>query len=784
MPQPSLFPGFVPEQPAPTPKLQPSAPSTGWVADVVPLLTTRAVANRTFTYAVGSELENRVQPGHLVRVSFGRQGLVQGIVWQVRRVGDNDNEAALKPIHGLLSPEPLLPTDMLALLQWVADYYGATLAETLQAALPSVVLKQPEPTTRLPQAPPRWYRLGATVDTETASLSLSKRALEVWERLKPPLEASGTVGLPEKDLLVVAQTTKATLQKLQKTGLLVSGIKAGWPPWALDAVEPATAPIELAFHQQQAVDRMAGVRGTPQLLYGVTGSGKTEVYMTLTEQALAEGQTALILVPEISLTGPIARRFAQRFADRGCVVWHSQLSQGERRANWWRMLTGEAKVVIGARSAVFCPLPNLGLLVLDEEHDGSFKQDTPAPRYDARLLAKERARRANARLVLGSATPEVSLFYQAQRQENIPLLELPARYGGRSLPTVEAVDMREERSAGHTGLISRRLAEALHQTIDSGHQAILLLNRRGFHTFVHCADCGHVFQCPDCAVSWTYHKASNDVRCHHCGRQDNKPVVCPQCASLDIRLVGSGTQRLETDLQDVLGPETPLLRLDGDTLQRKHAADQILTAFRDREAPVLIGTQVVAKGLDIANVTLVGILQADSPFYIPEYKAHERGFQLLTQVAGRAGRGEVEGRVILQSWNPDHPVIRMACAQDYEAFYHWDIANRQQHTYPPFCQVIRLICSDEQEERARQFLQAVTAHLKQAIAAVASEDAVQVMGPAPCIVPRLQGRYRFHLLVKNRAGDAVREALVAFYRAIDVPESIRLLLDVDAESLL
>ncbi len=623
----------------------------------------------------------------------------------------------------------------------------------------------------------KWLRMGDVGSSEV----LTKRQSEVLNRLLQTQKSEMLL----KDASVLAQTSTTVIQKLAESGF----VEIFEAPQFRDrdplAFYHKTAKLdELMLNSEQS--RAAKLvldseNGSQHLLYGITGSGKTEVYLALTEATLAVGKSVMILVPEISLTSHIAKRFIQRFGLEQMALWHSHLSAGEKVDAWRRIHRGELKIVIGARSAIFAPVQNLGLIVMDEAHEGSFKQDSPAPRYHARTLAEALTKRTGAKLVLGSATPDIETFYRTQQENRI--LTLTQRYGGRSLAKVTIVDMHEERSLGLSSPLSTELRLALDGTLRAQEQAIILLNRRGFYTVIICDECDEVFQCPHCAVALTYHRFRDQVRCHYCGHESHKPQFCPHCASTHLSFTGTGTQRLEEEITTSF-PDARILRLDSDVLKKKFAHREILEAFGNHEADILIGTQMVAKGLDIPNVTLVGVVSADTTFSLPDYKATERGFQLLTQVAGRSGRGDKPGRVIIQSLQPNHPVILRAKEQDYNGFYEDELLRRQEFDFPPYSQLFRIIVSCPDEFRARNFLKAVTIGLQQVLTESTLGETVTILGPAPCVIPRIQGRYRYHLMIKNKYGELAHQLITRYYLQVEPPEDVNFLLDVDAQSFL
>ncbi len=617
------------------------------------------------------------------------------------------------------------------------------------------------------------------------SLPLTTRQQSVLEALQAHAD-----GIPLATLLKTIGTTVSTLKKLEALGMLV----------ICDVVEmrdglarlkerlktmPATEGFTLSAHQQRAVDTVLnGDSAEPYLLYGVTGSGKTEVYMSMAHQVVAQGRSVMVMVPEIALTSQIARRFIRHFGPENVALWHSNLSDGEKADTWRKLQQGNPPILIGARSAIWAPMQNLGLIVIDEEHEGSFKQDSPEPRYDARILALELARRHGIQVVLGSATPDLGTFYRAKAMGR--LLHLPERFGNNRLATVRVADMAQERRDSHRGVISRLLAEELQANLQAGEQSIILLNRRGFFTTVQCTLCEYIFQCAHCDVALTFHRAKKRVCCHYCGFEGPHPQFCPACATSELNHTGVGTQRIEEEVLRLF-PEARVLRLDGDVMQRRNAYLDIFEAFSAGQADILIGTQIVAKGLDVANVTLVGVISADSAFALPDFKSAERGFQLLTQVAGRAGRGEKAGRVVIQAIQTKHSVLRYAADQDYPGFYAEEVGQRELLGFPPFSQLFRLIVSGENETKTQQYIQAAALHLREFLREVKLDSQVTLMGPAPCVLPRIRDRYRFHLLAKNFAGETGHRRIVEFYRrALDsgLSDELHLILDMDAQTLL
>ncbi|MBU0672475.1 MAG: primosomal protein N' [Candidatus Margulisbacteria bacterium] len=517
---------------------------------------------------------------------------------------------------------------------------------------------------------------------------------------------------------------------------------------------------------KQALDQS---RPEKYLLYGVTGSGKTEVYLQAVAHALAKGKSAIVLVPEISLTPQLVERFQARFGDHIAVL-HSHLTQKQRRDEWQRIATGEAKIILGARSAVFAPVKNLGLIVIDEEFETSYKQDK-SPRYHAREVAGFLAGQHQAVVILGSATPSVETFYKAEQGEYQKLV-LAKRIDDRPLPPVEVIDMRRQGRF----LLSKELREELKTTLAKGEQAILFINRRGFYTFVMCRACGNPIECPDCAISLSYHSDSQQVLCNRCDYRAAVPSTCPRCNSSSIAYFGIGTQRIENEVAQVF-PQARILRYDTDSVSKRGSHETFFAAFAEHKADVLIGTQMVTKGLDVANVTLVGVVSADTALQLPDFRSAEHTFQLLTQVAGRAGRHHLPGKVIIQTYTPEHYAIKTATGHDYEAFYAQEIKHRQELSYPPFARLISLLISGPEASKVEKIAADLGQFLRKRLAK-------QVLGPASAVIPRLRGQWRWQILLKGKDLGLLRQAVQETLAKVVVPQEIRVTVDVEPMGLL
>jgi len=536
-------------------------------------------------------------------------------------------------------------------------------------------------------------------------------------------------------------------------------------------------PASFSLTQEQATailaieDAIQNKRTETFLLYGVTGSGKTEVYMRAIAQVLAQGRSAIVLVPEIALTPQMVERFEERFPEQIAVL-HSDLTLKQRRQTWEAVARNDKKIVLGARSALFAPVKDIGIIVIDEEYEHSYKQDK-SPRYHARETALKMAELCNAVVILGSATPALETFFKAEQGE-YKKLTLSYRIERRPLPEVEIIDMRHERGQA----LSLKLREELKKTLEAGEKAILFLNRRGYFTFVMCQDCGFGIECPTCSVSLNYQSSDKKLHCNHCGFSREVAHSCPRCNSRSLRYFGTGTQRIENEVTQVF-PEAKILRYDRDTVSKRGAHEVFFAAFARGDANVLIGTQMVAKGLDIAQVTLVGVVSADTGLRFPDFRAAEHTFQLLTQVAGRAGRHHLPGKVIIQSFTPEHYAIQAAGKHDYEGFYRQELVHRQELNYPPFSQLIGLIIAGEDGSVTAK----VAGELGRELKAQAKAQA-QVLGPAPAVLSRLRGEFRYRILLKGQDVAAMRQSVHAALEKVVVPSDVKVIVDVDPMGML
>ena len=753
---------------------------------------------RKFLYTIPPELPN-LAPGWRVVVPFGHRD-VEGFV--IATDQSSPKMAAyirekieprlaagtlqLKPIHVTIGTEPWFDSEMLETAQWLSRYYMCTLAEAMRLFIPGKGSMRRVPVEKdgkvvsyaLEARLKEKFLTGFVVtDAGREALALPESLAKVPAQLAAlKLVASRTEPLtypeareahvhPEAllnltkkgwtkpvDVRVLrnsydaAAERKETLELTDEQELAVAAVTK--------AIKSGTAPESAQVARLDAAKSSAAAPWGEFLLQGITGSGKTEVYLRATEFALKLGKQVLVLVPEIALTAQIVRRFQAWFKDEVAVV-HSKLSQNERADVWFKMRTGQAHVLIGVRSAVFAPFQDLGLVIIDEEHESSYKQEE-RPNYHARDVARERCKLSYAPLLLGSATPSLETYYRAQ-QGLIKHLRLTERPGGSILPEVAIVDMRAELAQKNFHVLSKKLQGELQAAIQAGRQAIVLLNRRGFSTFVMCRDCGETLMCPHCAVSLVYHEAGQVMRCHYCGNEFPVPTECPQCHSKRIKFFGTGTQKAEKEIREL--PGVRILRMDQDTTGGKLSHENILRNFALGQANVLLGTQMVAKGHDIPNVTLVGILAADSILNLPDFRAGERAFSLITQAAGRAGRGELKGRVVLQTYDPENEVIQLAAKQDYDGFAKLELENRKELGYPPFAQVLKLVVWHQDELESGRQAQAVADFLKQ-VAAKEQLPQTEIAGPFPALVPKVRDLYKTNVLVKSVRLDVLKDALL------------------------
>ena len=726
---------------------------------------------RPFDYLVPEALRTAVSAGQRVRAPFGKQNrLVTGYCVKLEnRLAGNHR---LKPLDGVVEERTLLTPAMLRLTEWMADYYLCPWGQVLEAVVPAGVRGQAG--TRKTQ----FVSLPSHVAARLTQLKLTPTQSRILNYL-----AGRTRPVPIQQVAQAAGCTVGPIQTLCKKGLLDSESQR-FDSGHLAEIELSEPEANLTLNadQRQALDViLEGLNSRAHstvLVHGVTGSGKTEIYIQAIAEVLRFGRQAIVLVPEISLTPQTEARFRSRFGN--VAVLHSHLSDIERRRHWEQIVSGGVSVVVGARSAVFAPTPNLGLIILDEEHETSFKQDT-APRYNARDVALERARAEKIPLVLGSATPSLESWYRAHNGQ-YRLVSLPKRVFDRPLPAVGTIDLRVEfKDRRSRGAISRQLCLAMDAALKDDGQIILLLNRRGYSTHIQCPACGVVQECPHCAIALTHHLQKHVAICHYCDYQVAAPSECPECHFEGIRYSGLGTQRLEAEVKARFG-EYRCLRMDTDTMQKHGSHEAAFKLFRDGEVRILVGTQMIAKGLDFPNVTLVGVINADTALHLPDFRAAERTFQLVTQVAGRTGRGERGGRVLVQTFSPEHAAIAAAVKHDYDAFAEQELPVRASYDYPPFANMVRLVVRGPSEVTTAQFADEMAIRLRSALEKADFKS--RVLGPAPAPIAKLRGNFRFHLQVHGSEPAGLRQAVREATGELKSVDGIQWIADVDPLDML
>ena len=726
---------------------------------------------KTFSYLIPDEMKDKIQIGQAILVPFGRQGLINAFC-----VGFSDylpEGIKAKKVSKILDETPLFSIDYLKLLEWVANYYCCDLVTVLNAAIPMKLIEKASKT---------------EFSVEFVTLEgATKRQAEVLEILKN----SGKMPLISFEKM--AKTTRATVKKLEALGCLKLAEENIYRnPLDILRISEKEPLFELSGDQKKVYEGIKEKIGgfnlpkdemLPQtiLLHGVTASGKTEVYFKLIKDCIDAGKNVLFLAPEIALASQLTKRLAKKFGTEDVAIWHSSISDGERYDVWQKLYKNEIKILAGARSAVFAPLKNIGLIIIDEEHEGAYKQTSPAPRYDARVVAQKLAEFHKCSLLLGSATPDISSYYRATNSGN--LFELKKRFNDAKVPPVTVINMQEYGRAAYKNVISIPLQNAIKETLENKQQVILLINRRGFSTFTQCKSCGHVIECPNCAIPMIWHSKDQMLKCHYCNHSEYFPDFCPECGSDALKNSGTGTQKIEQYIQDLF-PDKNVERIDSDILVRKGEHIRLLEKFQKGDIDILVGTQMIAKGLDNPNVTLVGVISADASFNLPDFRASERGFQLLTQVAGRAGRGEFSGKVFFQTYNPDYYALASAKAQNYDEFYATEIIAREEFDYPPFSQIVRLILSGQNNFRAEKSAQEIALRMCTMVEKYGISECLEVLGPTPCVIERINGMFRFQIIIKNKMGEKGHQFVSSFLNRITMPKDVKLTVDVDPLDIL
>jgi len=739
---------------------------------VIARVTLEMAVGKEFDYAIPSEWSELAVVGARVKVPFGKRE----VLGSVTAVLEASPRAGLKPILKVIGRQAQATPAILRLTRWIAQYYCCAPEIALKAALPDAVRKEKSGWREqlFARALPRVSKIDPKLTRR------QQQALEVArERAEWPLQ----------QLLKAAKTSATVIRKLEDQGLLsIAPQISERDPYARETILP-TEPLKLNDEQARALDAINGAlnegKDAAFLLHGVTGSGKTEIYLQAIARTLELGKGAIVLVPEISLTPQTVERFKARFSagprQTLVAVLHSHLSTGERHDEWHKIRQGRARIVIGARSAVFAPIEALGLIIVDEEHENSYKQEE-APRYNARDVAVVRGQMEGASVVLGSATPSMESYYNVDKKK-YRLLSLTSRVDDRKMPIVRVVDMRmAARKEKGAPIFSPQLKEAIAKRLDRGEQTLLFLNRRGYASSLQCPLCGYVAQCPNCSLALTYHRQAQQLKCHICAHEAPAPTACPdpKCRNPAIRYAGLGTERVEATLS-MLFPKARVRRMDRDTLRRKEDYRNVLGDFRTGKIDILVGTQMIAKGLHFPNVTLVGIMHADLALHIPDFRAGERTFQLLTQVAGRAGRGDVEGEVYVQAFTPFHPAIQYARRHDFAGFYEQEMEFRRQLNYPPLRRVALILLKGRNDDKVKYIATQIKRELDHL---PGMPRDLTIAGPAAAPMARTEGNYRHQIMLRTGQMTVLSAALSEMAGRLAMPDGVTLMIDVDPVNLL
>ena len=732
--------------------------------------------NKAFDYNIPKEMESNISIGSRVLIPFGKsKRLEEGFVTNIKE----STEYEVKDIAKIELQS--LTTEKILLSKWMAKKYFSNISECMNLML------KPGTTTK------NFANRAKNKTGIFVSLALEKEKIQEYilnNKIKSEKQIRILNYLIENDktmqpeLIEKTETSRAIIKTLEKNGLLkLQEEKVIRNPLKNKNIKQ-TNKLKFTEEQEEAYTKVSNAIEKQEykkyLLYGVTGSGKTEIYLQLIEKVINEGKSAIMLVPEISLTPQMINRFIERFGKDIIAVLHSKLSVGERYDSWERIENGESRIVIGARSAIFAPVCNLGIIIIDEEHDSSYKSEM-APRYNAKEVATQIAKYNNIPLLLGSATPDIVTFYKAQN-EDIELLKLSKRANNSSLPNVQVVDLKQELANGNRTMISVKLYKLIQENLKNKKQTILFLNRRGFSTFVMCRDCGYVAKCKNCNISLTYHKKEEKLKCHYCGYEEEIHKICPECGSKKIKYFGTGTQKLELEINKIF-PTASTIRMDIDTVTKKNSHEEILEKFNKDKIDILIGTQMIVKGHHFPNVTLVGVVSADGSLNIDDYRASERTFDILVQVAGRAGRENLQGNVIIQTYNPDNYSIQYAKKQNYDEFYNVEIKLRNQLRYPPFCDIIMFGISGETEEIVSKTAEKLYRNLKEQIEK--EQIIANVLKPLPAPIDKIKNRYRWRIIIKAKVNDKLIDIInECLYSKEILKNNARIIADINPTNMM
>ncbi|MDU2671087.1 MAG: primosomal protein N' [Clostridium sp.] len=682
--------------------------------------------DRPFTYKIPESLNPKVRVGQIVKVPFGfRNKPVEGFIIGIKKEDEVSFDYKMKELLSIETEEPIITLDDIELIYFLKEKYLCKYIDAFRLLIPVGIMKGAK------------NKVKNVIVLVKDDLSDMKNPEGYKEIIKIIKENSGKYS--KSELIKNFSISQYKLNNLLQKGMLKSLEEVIFRYNEREYIKDEDK--ELTGEQKNAIERILTSDKNIFLLKGVTGSGKTEIYMRLVQNALTNDKSSIVLVPEIALTPQMIERFKGRFG-KDVALFHSRLSDGERFDEWHRVKEGKARVIVGARSALFLPAKNLGLIIIDEEHENTYKSEQN-PKYQAKEVAEYIANKKGAKLVLGSATPTIESYYRAISGE-IDLVEITKRVDGKPMPKMELVDMREELKVGNRSLFSRKLFKSIEEALEKKEQIVLFLNRRGFSTFVSCRSCGYVFKCDECEISMTYHK-NGFLICHYCGKTKREPNKCPKCESKYVKFFGAGTQRVEDEIKKYF-KDAKVIRMDVDTTRAKDSHEKLYNAFKKGEGDILIGTQMISKGLDFPNVTLVGILAADMSINIPDYRSAERTFQLITQVAGRAGRGVKEGKVVIQTYTPEHYSLQYAKNYDYEGFYEKEFTVRALMNYPPFGKILLINGTSKDENMLKDFMN----NIANSISILLKDyNGIELLGPIACMISKIKENFRWQIVLKG-----------------------------------
>ena len=717
--------------------------------------------DRPFTYKVKEELLDIIEVGHRVKVPFVvKNKPTEAFVLGLKCEGI-ENVKKIKYISSILDDIPILTRDDLRLIDFLRENYLCKYIDAIRTIIPSGLSKGIK----------NKKKTVIVFNKELDGMFKDKdNYVKIVNLIK---EKNGE--LTKSEIINDYSLSSYSLNKLIENGYLLTEDRVVYRYNTRSYIEESKNVLN--DEQKNAFNKILNSDKKGFLLKGVTGSGKTEVYMNLVGETLKEGKSAIVLVPEISLTPQMIERFKGRFG-KNVALFHSKLSQGERFDEWYRIKKGEARLVVGARSAIFLPLDNLGIIIIDEEHENTYKSEQN-PKYSTKEVAKFLSEIKGCKYILGSATPSIETYYEALNGK-LELVEIKNRVSNRPLPQMEIVDMREELKSRNLSLLSRSLYNEMKETLERKEQIILFLNRRGFSSFVSCRSCGYVFKCPECDLSMTYHK-NGYLICHYCGRAQREQKVCPECGSKYVKFFGAGTQRVEEEVKKYF-PKARVMRMDVDTTRSKDSHENIYNAFKSGEGDILIGTQMVSKGLDFKNVTLVGVLAADISLNIPDYRSSERTYQIITQVAGRAGRGEKKGKVVIQTYTPNSLSLQYAIENNYNDLYNEEIKVRKIMNYPPFSTIFLINSISKDEGKLKEFMNKVGESLRKLLD---SREDIQILGPVPCIITKLKDNYRWQIIIKGNLDNNLKLKIkdILYELNKSVYNEIRISMDINPNNM-